>query len=136
MKTITYNNKQIKLPFTLALPKDPNEMVEVANRFNGEKIKVNTDKNEFKIIDDVKDEPTLEQAQKFVGGYVEGITFPNGDYLIINEEGKLQNLPLNVEATNLWRSTFTKDKYMIGYDDFVVGPAILIKKDAQKIWAS
>ena len=41
----------------------------------------------FKIIDDVKDEPTLEQAQKFVGGYVEGITFPNGDYLIINEEG-------------------------------------------------
>ena len=90
----------------------------------------------FKIIDDVKKEPTLEEAQKFVGGYVEGITFPNGDYLIINEEGKLQNLPLNVEATMLWRMTFTKDKYMTGYDDFVVGPAILIKKDAQKIWAS
>ena len=32
----------------------------------------------FKIIDNVKDEPSLEQAQKFVGGYVEGITFPNG----------------------------------------------------------
>ena len=100
------------------------------------KIKVNTDKNEFKIIDDVKDEPTLEQAQKFVGGYVEGITFPNGDYLIINEEGKLQNLPLNVEATMLWRMTFTKDKYLFGYDDFVVGPAMLIKKDALKICAS
>ena len=40
MKTITYNNKKIKLPFELALPKDPNEMVEVANRFNGEKIKL------------------------------------------------------------------------------------------------
>ena len=40
MKIITYNNKQIKLPFALALPKDPNEMVEVANRFNGEKIKL------------------------------------------------------------------------------------------------
>ena len=101
-----------------------------------EKIKVNTDKNEFKIIKRSKDEPTLEQAQKFVGGMVQGITFPNGDYLIINEEGKLQNLPLNVDATNLWRSTFTNDKYMTGYDDFVVGPAILIKKDAQKIWAS
>ena len=46
-----------------------------------EKIKVNTDRDEFKIIDDVKNEPTLEEAQKFVGGYVEGITFPNGDYL-------------------------------------------------------
>ena len=27
-------------------------------------------------------------------------------------------LPLNVEATKLWRSTFTKDKYAFGYDDF------------------
>ena len=40
MKTITYNNKKIKLPFALGLPKDPNEMVEVANRFNGEKVKL------------------------------------------------------------------------------------------------
>ena len=91
---------------------------------------------QFKIIEDSKDEPNLKEAQKFVGGYVEGITFPNGDYLIINEEGKLMQLPLNPEATTLWRATFTKDKYAFGYDDFVVGPAILIKKDAQKIWAS
>ena len=90
----------------------------------------------LQIIEDSKHEPNLEAAQEFVGGMVEGITFPNGDYLIINEEGKLMNLPLNVEATKLWRSTFTKDKYAFGYDDFVVGPAILIKKDALKIWAS
>ena len=91
---------------------------------------------QFKIIEDSKDEPNLKEAQEFVGGYVEGITFPNGDYLIINEEGKLKNLPLNEEATKLWRATFTKDKYAFGYEDFVVGPAILIKKDALKIWAS
>ena len=90
---------------------------------------------ELKIISDSKDEPTLESAQEFVGGYVEGITFPNGDYLIINEEGKLMNLPLNPEATLLWRMTFTKDKYVTGYDDFVVGPAIYIKKHALKNWA-
>jgi hypothetical protein len=98
--------------------------------------KVNTDANEFKIVSDSKDEPTLESAQEFVGGYVEGITFPNGDYLIINEEGKLKGLPLNPEATTLWRSTFTKDKYAFGYDDFVVGPAILIKANALKRWAA
>ena len=97
---------------------------------------INTKASEFKIIEDSKDEPDLKAAQKFVGGYVEGITFPNGDYLIINEEGKLRQLPLNPEATALWRATFTKDKYAFGYDDFVVGPAILIKKDALKIWAS
>ena len=100
------------------------------------KEEINTKASEFKIIEDSKHEPNLKAAQKFVGGYVEGITFPNGDYLIINEEGKLRNLPLNEEATKLWRATFTKDKYAFGYDDFVVGPAILIKKDALKIWAS
>ena len=101
-----------------------------------EKIKANTDANEFKIITDSKDEPDLKAAQEFVGGYVEGITFPNGDYLIINEEGKLMNLPLNPEATALWRATFTADKYAFGYDDFVVGPAILIKAKALKRWAA
>ena len=97
---------------------------------------VNTKAVEFKIITDQKDEPDLESAQSFVGGMVQGIEFPNGDYLIINEEGKLLGLPLNPEATTLWRSTFTKDKYLFGYDDFVVGPAILIKKDALKRWAA
>ena len=99
-------------------------------------MELNTKAVEFKIIDDVKDEPTLESAQEFVGGMVEGIPFPNGDYLIVNEEGKLMGLPLNPEATTLWRATFTKDKYLFGYDDFVVGPAILIKKDALKRWAA
>ena len=99
-------------------------------------MELNTKSSEFKIIEDSKDEPTLESAQEFVGGYVEGITFPNGDYLIVNEEGKLMGLPLNPEATLLWRATFTKDKYIWGHDDFVAGPAILIKKQALKIWAS
>jgi hypothetical protein len=101
-----------------------------------EKIKANTDASEFKIIEDSKDEPSLKEAQEFVGGYVEGITFPNGDYLIINEEGKLKNLPLNPEATVLWRATFDNDNYITGRNDFVVGPAILIKKAALKTWAA
>ena len=96
---------------------------------------VNTEASEFKIIDDVKNEPSLKEAQDFVGGMVECITFPNGDLLIINEEGKLMQLPLNPEGTLLWRTTFTKDKYAFGYDDFVVGPAIYIKKGALKNWA-
>ena len=99
-------------------------------------VKADTTSNEFKIIDDEKNTPTLEEAQAFVGGYVECITWPNGDLLIVNEEGKLMGLPLNPEATLLWRMTFTKDKYVTGYDDFVVGPAIYIKKHALgKGWA-
>ena len=108
--------------------------------------KTNTDASEFygvddegsklKIIEDQKDEPDLAAAQKFVGGYVQGIEFPNGDYMIMNEDGKWKNLPLNSKATELWRATFTKDKYIWGHDDFVAGPAILIKKQALKRWAS
>ena len=90
---------------------------------------------ELKIITDSKDEPTLESAQKFVGGYVEGIPFPNGDYLIVNEEGKLMGLEVNEKATKLWRDTFDNDNFITGRKDFVVGPAILIKKDALKRWA-
>ena len=100
-----------------------------------EYVKANTDQDQFKIIDDEKNTPTLKEAQDFVGGMVECITFPNGDLLIVNEEGKLMQLPLNPEATLLWRMTFTKDKYVKGYDDFVVGPALYIKKHALKNWA-
>ena len=89
----------------------------------------------LKIIDDVKLEPTLKEAQAYVGGYVEGISMPNGDYLIINEEGKLIGLPLNEKASKLWKSTFDNDDYITGRDDFVVGNAILIKKQALKVWA-
>ena len=101
-----------------------------------EKIKANTEASEFKIIADKKHEPKYEEVSKYVGGMVECITFPNGDLLLLNEEGKLLNLPLNPEATALWRSTFTADKYAFGSDDFVVGPAILIKAKALKRWAA
>ena len=67
-------------------------------------MKTQTEKAKLKIIDDVKLEPTLKEAQAYVGGYVEGISMPNGDYLIVNEEGKLQNLPFNEEASKLWLS--------------------------------
>ena len=98
--------------------------------------KINTKAAEFKIIEDSKDEPDLKEAQDFVGGYVEGIQFPNGDYLIINEEGKLMDLPFNPEATALWRATFNNDNFVTGRKDFVVGPAMLIKKQALNYWAN
>tara|TARA_Y100001973_G_scaffold60942_1_gene89566 strand:+ start:108 stop:404 length:297 start_codon:yes stop_codon:yes gene_type:complete len=98
-------------------------------------MELNTKETEFKIIEDSKDEPDLKAAQEFVGGLVQGIQFPNGDYLIVNEEGKLMGLPLNPEATLLWRATFDNDNFITGRKDFVVGPAILIKKQALKRWA-
>ena len=98
--------------------------------------KINTQDAEFKMIVNKKDEPDYKAVSKFVGGMVEAVTFPNGDLLLLNEEGKLMGLPLNLEATAIWRETFTKDKYAFGHDDFVVGPAILIRAKALDSWAN
>ena len=97
---------------------------------------VNTTAEQFKLITDKKDEPDYKAVSKFVGGMVEVVQFPNGDLLLLNEEGKLMGLPVNEEASKLWSETFTKDKYAFGHDDFVVGPAILIKKQALNTWAN
>ena len=100
------------------------------------KLKVNTNSSEFKIIENKKDEPQYKEVSKFVGGMVECVQFPNGDLLLLNEEGKLIGLPLNPEATALWRATFDNDNFVTGRNDFVVGPAILIKKQALNTWAN
>ncbi len=94
------------------------------------------DANEFLIIDNKKNEPQYKAVSDFVGGMVEVVQFPNGDLLLLNEEGKLMGLPVNEKASKLWSETFTKDKYAFGHDDFVVGPAILIKKQALNTWAN
>ena len=93
------------------------------------------DANEFLIIDDKKNEPQYKAVSDFVGGMVEVVQFPNGDLLLLNEEGKLMGLPLNPEATLLWKMTFDNDNYVTGRKDIVVGPALYIKKHALGNWA-
>ena len=69
-----------------------------------------------------------QAVSKSVGGMVECVQLPEfATYYHLNEEGKLMGRPLNPEATTLWRMTITKDKYALGHDDFVVGPAIVSK---------
>jgi len=97
---------------------------------------VNTQAVEFKIITDKKDEPKYPEVKEFVGGMVEAVTFPNGDLLLLNEEGKLMGLPLNEKASKLWSETFDNDNYITGRKDYVVGPAILIRAEALDTWAN
>ena len=78
----------------------------------------------LEIITDEKKLPTLKEAQEFVGGYIEAITFPNDDLLIINEEGKEKELPYNSDASEVWVSHY-------GMTDAIVGDALLIKSDAR-----
>lgn len=67
--------------------------------------------------------PTLEEAQKFVEGYVEAISLGE-DQLLVNEEGKLYNLEFNQEATILLVACQ-------GPGRFIVGNALLLKGKAR-----
>jgi hypothetical protein len=62
---------------------------------------------------------TLKFLQNIVGGYIQIIHFPDGNAMVMNEEGKLDGLPENVKATKLFREAFP------GTEDFVVGDVLL-----------
>jgi hypothetical protein len=70
-------------------------------------------------------EPTLEEAQKHVGGYVERLDLESHGCLLVDEEGKLKRKPVNVMATKLYNKLF---------DGFVVGNVIHILPDSRKEW--
>jgi len=76
---------------------------------NGEQIEV-TPKNgkDFK----------LEELQEIVGGYIEVVWFPNDKIMVINEEGKLLNLPINETATKIYFDAFS-------YNDVIVGDVLI-----------
>ena len=79
-----------------------------------------------KEIQSKNDDPSLSDAQKFVGGYVEVVQVNDG-ILIIDEEGKLKDKPVNEVASKMYA-----DKY--GNEDIIVGDAIFIPNGIQSDW--
>ena len=80
----------------------------------------------LKKIENKNDNPTLSDAQKFVGGYVELVKVKDG-ILLIDEEGKLKDKPVNVDASKLYFDTY-------GDQDIIVGPAIYIPNSVPSEW--
>jgi len=83
------------------------------------------------LKEDTKEELTLEELQKMVGGYIERVTVSKENRLAfyINEEGKFTQNG-NLIATEFWLNCLEED----GYDkkllsDYIAGPAVLIKED-------
>jgi len=80
---------------------------------NGETIDVNPNNgNDFK----------LEELQTIVGGYIEIVWLPNNEIMVVNEDGKLMELPINQEATKIYQNAF-------GYNDVIVGDVLLCKSN-------
>ena len=71
------------------------------------------------------DEPSLKQAQDYVGGWVELVDLEKFGCLLVDEEGLLKNKIVNQKATALYNKLF---------DGFIVGDVIHIKPNARKDW--
>ena len=56
----------------------------------------------------------LEEMQKLVGGYIEIVRLNDGRIIIVNEEGLLQGLPVNIPATNILRRDHSTTQYIVG----------------------
>jgi len=68
---------------------------------------------------------TYEELSGFVGGYIEHIVPPGqtGAVMIVNEEGKLQRMPLNRMASAIWQEGC--DPGSPRDQDYVVGDVLL-----------
>jgi hypothetical protein len=85
---------------------------------------------ETRVISDK--EPTLKEMQDFVGGYIQVVTSVNGNEdIVINEEGKLNGLPINVVATTMWLGEDWNDDTSAMANDVLVGNAMILKGKAR-----
>ena len=65
-----------------------------------------------------------QQLHDIVGGYIEIVRLNNKEYMVVNEEGKLYNLPFNAMATSLYHKGILQAK-----DDCIVGDVLVCYQD-------
>jgi hypothetical protein len=76
-------------------------------------------------------EPTLEELQKAVGGYIEILYVRWLDrpaMMVLDEEGKLKRYPLNAKATHTALATagIARDDVIVGDVVILCGPEVML----------
>ena len=56
----------------------------------------------------------LKELQKIVGGYIEVVDLGNEQLMVVNEEGKINGLPYNYMATQIYRRSTSVLDYIAG----------------------
>jgi hypothetical protein len=57
---------------------------------------------------------SLKELHAFVGGYIELVYLPDGRLMVLNEEGKMNDLPFNSLATALYNPHSAFQDYIVG----------------------
>lgn len=69
-----------------------------------------------------KDSFTLDEMQGYVNGWIEVVYLASGDVMVVNEEGKLNGLPINEIATAVYGNIH----------DTIVGDVMIINRNQIK----
>lgn len=67
---------------------------------------------------------SLEELRAIVGGYIEIVYLDDSRIMIVNEEGKIYRLPVNVKATFIVNG--------IGKQDLIVGNVLVCRSEMVK----
>lgn len=68
----------------------------------------------------------LDELQAIVGGFIQIIEISDTEIMVMNEEGKLENLPFNEKATAIYQQS------IFGVEDCIVGDALVCKDEEVK----
>lgn len=78
---------------------------------------INTDKTTATVTPANGTDFSLDELNAIVDGYIEIHHLNNNQIMVVNEEGKLNGLPLNTRATRLVREA--------GINDYIVGRVLV-----------
>lgn len=62
---------------------------------------------------------SLTELQAVVGGFIEVVYLPDGRLMVVNEEGKLNGLPINEKASELYPDLIVGDVLVCEYYEIV-----------------
>ena len=73
---------------------------------------------------------TMEELQHIVGGTFDIQKLPGtGEIMVLNDNGVLDGLPVNIAATAIWRKAYPIAEYPINNGQLVVGTVIVCDAD-------
>ena len=75
---------------------------------------------EIEVFPKNKTDFQLTELQKIVGGFIEIVKTKDGKTMVINEEGKVNDLPINQKASEL---------YPYNEFDFIVGDVLICNEN-------
>lgn len=68
---------------------------------------------------------SLKELQSYVGGTIDIQALPSGRVLVLNDNGKIDGLPKNEEATFVWKMEYPITRYPVNNDELIVGDVII-----------